>query len=494
MMVPPAEFAPDRGPFDPQSSDNILNAIPIANGYGPWPMLTEYSDALPAAPRGYFMTMDTGGGIHIFSATATKLYKLDVTTRAWTDVTRASGGDYTDIGADEQWRFIRHGNIVFAVSLNNVVQTYTIGSSTDFANITATTGTVPQSRVVTVIGDHVVLGEHNTQSRMMTWSGQDAPLNWLAQEKNSSFQVFPDGDEIVAIVGFEDGGLVLQRMAIREMLRSGNSYDPWAFQKVEDRLGSISPQSVVSAGRDVFFRAEDGFYRYGRPSAAIGANRVDEFFLADVAPDYRIQVEGTIDPIKHRVLWRYRSQSLVSTSPVLTDRILLYDYVLDRWSLVNQRLTGFFSAATPGYTLETLDNVSSSIDDLQISLDSRAWAAGVPLVAGFTEDFKLGFFAGDSAEAIMQTTDAQTVPGRRARVRGLRPTSDVSTIYGRVSRKDRHGGAREWTGEAVVNADTGVIPVRSAGLLHRAEIRIPAASTWSFLHGVEVDAIPEGMR
>lgn len=489
-MIPFPEFAPDRSKFDPSVTDYVRNVVPSPNGYSPFLSFSGVGTAVPAAPRGAIHFIDSLGDSHIFVGTETALYKWDPNTLTFTDVSGPSA-PYA-VANDERWSFCLFGDDVIASNKNDPVQTYTINSSTDFADLA---GSPPDSRIVAVVGDHVVLGELSTQSRQVYWSGINAPAHWTVRSRGSDFQVFPDGGEIFAIIGFENGGLIIQREAIREMRRAASIPELiWEFQKVEENRGAIAPRSIASAGRDIFYLARDGFYKYGEPSIPIGRNRIDRFVTDDLDDTFRTFVEGTINPGVKQVIWRYRSSDLVSADTFLTDRVLIYDWGIDRWSVADTQLTGVFSAGSPGFTLDNLDTLGFTLDTLPFSLDSAVWAGGIPLLAGFDPDYKLGFFQGAALEATLRTNVIGLFPGQRGFVRGFRPIADAATMTGRVAIQDKPGGATTWTESASANSTTGYIPIRRPGRYHRVEATIAAGETWTHAIGVEPDAAPEGLR
>ncbi|BCV04324.1 MAG: hypothetical protein CM15mV83_560 [uncultured marine virus] len=67
--------------------------------------------------------------------------------------------------------------------------------------------------------------------------------------------------------------------------------------------------------------------------------------------------------------------------------------------MVKRETTADFIASveTEGITLESLDNYSASLDDLDISLDDRFWVADNTLLAG-VEDRKIVAFSAQPRE------------------------------------------------------------------------------------------------
>src|SRR5262249_10895390 len=143
-MLAFGDYRPDLTAYPGASSQLIQNAVPRGDGYGPFPSLSAYSAALPAACRGYFYARKNDGTIVVFAGTASKLYKLDNTALTWTDVS-AGGGSYSALPSTAHWQFAQFGNVVIAVQINVAPQAFDITSSTSFA---ALGGSPPQASCV----------------------------------------------------------------------------------------------------------------------------------------------------------------------------------------------------------------------------------------------------------------------------------------------------------------------------------------------------------
>jgi hypothetical protein len=132
--LPFGEYRPDLSDLDGEHSRSLLNVIPQGDGYGPIRDIAALTAALPAACRGYFYARATDNTILVFAGTATKLYLLNNTTFQWDDVS-ASGGTYTTLNSEAQWSFAQFGNRVIATQANDDMQSYVIGSSSEFADL-----------------------------------------------------------------------------------------------------------------------------------------------------------------------------------------------------------------------------------------------------------------------------------------------------------------------------------------------------------------------
>lgn len=98
-ILPFADWRPDLSAYKGKSSQLIQNVFPRADGYGPVAGVSQYSQALASACRGFFYARNNDQSITVFAATATRLYKLNNTDFTWTDVSK---GSYTAVGNGEQ--------------------------------------------------------------------------------------------------------------------------------------------------------------------------------------------------------------------------------------------------------------------------------------------------------------------------------------------------------------------------------------------------------
>ena len=484
-MITFPEYAPDRSRLDPAVTDTATNVVPKAGGYGPFPQQSIVSSALAAVPRGAFLARDNAGAYSIFAFTAGKAYKFNTSTSGWDDVTKAA----TTYGlpASEAWAVEQFGTQVIASNSFDENQVFTLGSSTEFADLG---GGSPKALRNTVVSEFFVVGRTDDYGiNSIAWSGINDATYWTPGRRASDYQVFPDGGEVLGVIGAERGGLVFQDSAIREMVFNPSSPFIFNFEKTDESKTIIAPRGIVRAGGQIFYIALEGFYRYGRPSAPIGNERVDRFFAEDVNQSYIWQTQASADPINHKVYWRYTSND--SNSAEATDRVLVYDYALDRWSVMNIDLTWLFPAVTPGETLESLDALGYTLDTLPASLDSRFWAGGVPLIGGFDTSYRLVFFSGAPMAATVGTGDVMLLSPRRAFVNGWRPVTDAPSISGRVGVRDWTGGNLTWkTSYDVLR--TGEIPARANGRTHRFEASISAGTQWSYLHGLDPSSVTDG--
>ena len=130
--------------------------------------------------------------------------------------------------------------------------------------------------------------------------------------------------------------------------------------------------------------------------------KVDRTFLADLDKGNLQLFMGAADPRSTRVYWAYKSVSgAVGTA---YDKLLGYDFLLDRFFPVSMPGEYLLGVSQTGLTLENLDTISSSIDAMTLSLDAYATAVQ-PEIAQFNTAHLLGFFRGQNLEATLESAE-----------------------------------------------------------------------------------------
>ena len=279
---------------------------------------------------------------------------------------------------------------------------------------------------------------------------------------------------------------------MRRMVYAPGSPVIFNIERIAEDKGLMAPYSLIRAGDRIFFLAPQGFQTMlsstGVP-APIGKERFDRSFFSDLDAGNLQLVIGCADPAATRV---YRAYKYQGGSAGLFDKILCYDYALDRAAIILQAGEYMASLARPGLTLENLDSISSSIDALTFSLDDVATSA-LSKLSAVDSAHKLNFFSGSNLEATLDTAEQGLDGGRRARVKGFRSVTDAATCFGSVGARENIRSAVTYSTEQAVNGK-GLCPANVSTRLARGRVRIPAATPWSFASGVEPFFAPEGKR
>lgn len=395
---------------------------------------------------------------------------------------------YAAIASTAQWQFVQFNNFVIAVHVNVPPQVFDLRTDSAF---TALGGSPPQAAYISVVNRFVVLSGLSTTDGVYTvrWSGLNATTTWTSGVNQSDSQVLPDGGIVRGVTG-GDSGLVFQDSAIRRLTYAPGSPYIFGIDRIATDDGLFAPYSLISAADRVFYLSPQGFKMLlpGGYPTPIGKEKVDRTVLAEIDSSNLQLMLGASDPTHTRVFWAYKTRS---SSASAFDRIIVYDWMLERWAIV--RASGEFitSLATPGLTLEGLDTAyGTNIDTIALgSLDDISISSQVRL-AGVDTTHKMGFFSGGSLEAIMETSE-HGGDGRRIYVRGYRPVTDATSIFGSVSQRENLQAAPTYTSESQVNG-IGKIDTRVSTRYARGKVRIPAGEIWTYASGLEPDVKLEG--
>lgn len=481
-LVPFGEYRPDVSDFEGQSTRNIVNVIPQGDGYGPMLDFSVLTQALPGPCLGSFYALKSDGSVSVFAATATGLYRLSNTDQSWISVS----GVYSSVPNNRNWFFAQFNNLVIAVQGNVVPQVYDLTSSSSFANLA---GSPPQAAYISVVGRFLVLSGLTSNPTRIHWSGLNDTTQWTSGVNSSDYQDLPDGGLVGPIAGNEQSAFIFQDTAIRRMVYAPGSAIIFQIQRISQDKGLFAPYSVVRSGEKIFFFSAQGFQVIdsGGLPTQIGRERVDKTFFADLDRSNLHYFVGAADPRSTKVYWAYKSSSGVAGKH---DKLIGYDYTLNRWFTI--RMTGQFllGVSQPGITLEGLDAFFSSIDAMTSSLDSFALSV-TPEIAQFDAQNRLGFFRGATLEATLETAE-QGNNGDHIFVRGFRPITDATSILGSASYRETLRETPNAGVEASMNTRTGRIDLRRSTRYSRLKVRIPAGATWTYCAGVEPDVVAEG--
>lgn len=486
-LIQYGEYRPDVSDYEGSTSKNILNVLPQGDGYGPFQDFAGYANSLPAACRGAFYALRGDGTVATFAGTEDKLYILDNTTFGWVDASKGAS-TYGAVDQKGQWRFAQFNNLVFATQANDVLQVFNLSSSTAFGDAL---GSPPQAAYIEVVGRFLVLSGLQSTPYRIQWSGLNdvnSADSWTSGLNSSDFQDLPDGGIVRGVAGGEYG-TIFQDQAIRRMIYAPGSPVIFQIERVTQDQGLYAPYSIIRSGDAVFFYSAKGFYQIspGGLPQQIGRERVDRTFFIDLDKDNPQLFMGAADPRGTRVFWAYKSANGLDG---VYDTVLGYDRALDRFFKVMMKGQYLFSLSQTGLTLESLDALSGSIDDMVASLDSYPTSV-TPEIAQFDSSGLLGFFRGANLEATLETAE-QGTDGRRLFIKGFRPITDASTFMGSASYRDNPQDLAQQTVETPRNPRTGRCDFRKETRYSRFRTRIPAGTAWTFMSGVEPDITTAG--
>lgn len=488
-VIPFGEWLPDQPTFGLQGSTVVINALPDANAYRPMPGLLIFStNGVGGRVLGGVFATDAQGNNYNYCGDASALYLL--TQNSFSVATRIAGGNYTTLG-DDMWEFASWGNTVIAVTGSEQPQQISLGS-TNFIQLSVGVA----ARHIAVMRDFVVLGNVSDSASnvyRVRWSSINNPTDFAPSAATlSDYQDLPsEGGPVMKLVGGEYG-IIFQRRRISRMIFIGAPVI-WQFDPIHNSIGALAPRCVAAYQNMIFFLSDDGFYALeGMDLNPIGRGKVDAFFWSDVHQSYTQRISAAIDPINKTVMWAYASNSTTSGN---SDKLIVYSWAYKRWTLVQGLDVEYLlSAISNGYVLEALDNITTDLDSLPVSLDSVQWTGGQVILSAYNSNHKMGRFNGSSMPATVTTGEFQLFPQQRAMLREVRPVAiglSASLTLTVLNRNNLTESVSVGAANVAVNA-TGLAPVRVSARYMNIELDV--AGTFKQLLGVEVEGTLAGAR
>jgi hypothetical protein len=465
------EWLPDQ-PAIVDSLKDATNVVPLSIGYGSFPSSVDYSNAasedLLVAFAGKYAT-----STQLFAGGASKLFKFNPSTLNLDDVSKVGGYAATD------WSIVQFGNVILAADNASKIQAWTMGTSTAFADVAAT---APVAKYLTAVRDFVVAGylDGGTNANKLQWSDINNETNWTAgAASQSDFQILSQGNSITGMSGGEFGLIFMEKAVIR-MSYIGSPFF-FQFDSISTNLGCMDNGTIVQFGKVTYFLSDNGFYSCdGTTVTAIGNEKVDKYFFANLDMNKLSTISSAIDPVKKLVVWNYPNISGGRS-------LIIYNYQINKWSQASTSVNYINSIATAGYTLDDLD-VFGTLDSLTTSLDDRLWTGGKFLFAGVTGK-KISTFTGANMTANLTTSDIEQ--GYSSVVTLVRPQIDNGSCSVAVASRKELDDTITF-GNQVVTTSEGRVPLRSAGRYHRFNI-IPSGN-WTNAIAIDVEIAPQGNR
>lgn len=475
--IPFADYLPDLPDFGPGSS-NILNVIPHAKSYKQFRDLSQYSTAIGEYCRGATWMEDTSGTFYNFAGDRNKLYQLSGTS--WTDVSKSTAVTAYSTASAEQWEFIKWGNKAIATNYSDNLQVITLGS----ANFADLGGSPPKARHINVVRDFIVLGDIASAPNRVQWSGINNETQWASSAPLQSDSQDLQGNfgAVMAIVGGERG-YIFQEHAIWLMTYIGSPVI-FQFDLIEDSRGAFASKSVIKVGSMIFYLSDDGFYKMeGGNSTPIGANRIDKTFFNDLDSSNSYRITCTADISNKLIVWAYPGSGNSGGTP---NKLLIYDYINDKWTPAQIATEQLFRSVSTGYTLEQLTAVSQSLDTLPASLDSRQWAGGKLSFAAFNSSHQYATFTGTALTATVETSETDlslfikdksgSSDGRMMHVTEVRPIIAGGTHTVSVGTRNTQNETVSYSAASSENT-SGFYPIRTNSRYQRFKVDISGGFT-----------------
>ena len=486
MQVPFGEWLPDQPDHGKQGANVATNVYHAANTYKRFPSLVDYSSNTTSTDsKGAGSFRDNSNTVYNFVATRTNIYQL--ASGAFTSRKASLTGDHDDF-----WTFTQFGEYVIASNGVDAAQYYLMGTSTNFANLTAiqTAGTAPVFRVSGVVRDFLVVGNITNATNRIQWSGINDITVWSG--KQSDYQDLPgSGGQVVAITSGEVGYVFRQNQIIRMDYVGGSVV--FRLSVISPNRGAVYGRTVCQDNRQIFFYADDGFYQInGDQILPIGVEKVNRYFDLNLNKAYSDRICAAVDPFNQLAMWLFPSTSNASNTTGICDKIIIYNYATKKWSLADASASTIFSQFVGAYTVELMDILSQNLENINAALDTDFWSGGQVLLGAIDSDYKAAIFSGTANECEMETAEIEPFPGMRANITGVRPIVDATATL-TVKARERLADTESET-SSVSMRDSGINPVRKSGRYIRANVKVPSGTTFTHAQGIDLVASRAGTR
>ncbi len=473
------EWMPDQPGITGALMD-AKNVVSQAVGYGPLPTAATFSVAADQNLTTLIAGKTPANATKLFAAGSTKIFDVSG-VGALTNVSKVGG--YTPNAFSDRFRFTQFGNVIIGTNYSDPMQAYTLGTSTAFADLSAS---APICRYLTVVRDFVVTAFTTESSTVyptrVRWSDINDETNWTpGATSQADYQDIPDGGQIVGIRGGEFG-LVFMEKGIHRMTYIGTPLI-FQFDNISRGKGCIAAGSIAQVQGVTFFLSDDGFYMCdGQSVTPIGAEKVDRYFFSDADESEFNTMSAAIDPVRKLVIWNYKTT-------FAQRKLIIYNFKTQKWTYGDAGADYISDASTAAVTLEGLDSISASIDALTVSLDSILYMGGKYFLGGTNGAYVITY-NGQPATGQIITGDV-SLGGRSVAILA-RPQVDNGSAD--VSVASRTLLSDQLNFSTPVSADyENRVSLRSNGYFHRFKVT-PTGSSWKTAVSVDVDIAPQGVR
>jgi len=473
------EWMPDQPGISGALTD-ANNVVSQAIGYGPLPTAATFSDEASEN----LITLVAGktplGETELFAAGNTKIYDVSG-VGALTDVSKSGG--YTPNSYDDRFRFTQFGNVIIGTNFSDPMQSYTLGTSTAFDDLSAS---APVCRYLTVVRDFVVAAFVDVSGTIypsrVQWSDINDETNWVSgPTTQADYQDLPDGGQIIGIRGGEFGVVFLEK-SIYRMSYVGTPFI-FQFDNISRGKGCIAAGSLAQLQGITFFLSDDGFYMCdGQSITQIGAEKVDRFFFNDADEGQFGMMSAAVDPVRKLVIWNYLDK-------FQQRKLIIYNFKTQKWTHGEANSDYISDASTAATSIDDLDSISASIDALEVSLDSILYVGGKYFLGG-TSGAYVVTYNGQPATGQIITGDLSL--GGRSTITLARPQVDNGSASVAIASRVLLSNEVSFGSEIAADSENR-ISLRSNGYYHRVKL-IPSGDNWKTAVSVDVDITQQGVR
>lgn len=464
-------FAPDLASYNPKYSSRVINMEPTADGWGPLPSFRVVGTGLPSECRGAITVIKSDGSRDVYAGTYTGLYKFNIGTAGFDDVTRLSGPYSMSQG--DFWTFTQiediNGSRLVATNGVDSPQFIDINVGVRF-NVLPN---APIAKFCAAVGGFLVLGRLATDFAAVAWSAFRDTQSWNYGYGGSDLQPIPDGGEVKALVGSEGGAVIFQTNKIRSL---SLTYDDVVFRMrvIHDNIGCFASYSVIQVGNTLFWYDQGGYYE-GIEAKPIGDERVNAYVRRIANDDNLKLMQCGINPRNKMVWWLVQQAN--------GQRVMIgYKWAIGEWTTSDVNVNYIFKAAAPGYTIDSLWTLLGyTMDDIPFSFDASFWSGSqIEVMAGFDASGNYGYFEGPNLQAVLETADLELNANGFTFLRSVAPITDAdrSAITVEVATSEVVGGSFVWHTAEILNQYSGMAFPCKDSRIHKIRFTI-APTTWN---------------
>lgn len=465
-MIALGPWEPDRSP---RLNDSILSvadgAFPTPDGWRPAKQIVYDEDPLALTCKGAASFTSSTGVSAIIAGTNTTLYRS--TAGGWSEL--QSG---FNVQGNGRWRFAQFGGLAIATNGIDAMQKIDLGSFV----VTPLGGSPPKFTMLAVVKDFLVGGIWNGVVNTVGWSGINNPEFWTTAQRQADVNILASGGEVKGILGGEYG-VILQRNRITRMDYVGGNLI-FQINETSSNIGCVTVHSVAQWGNLGFFLSDAGFMMWdGSQAVPIGEEKVNRWFFERYPASEWDLMSTAIDQVNKCVLWS------------MSDRVIVYNWVLQRWGTLPIAADIVFSGVTKTIMLDEQDPAFGALDDDLDgvglpSFDDSSFVGGDPRTY-FVNGTGMGAMTGDPMAATFTGGDIELFPGKRANLRYVRPDIDVNSgVTLTIDGKQRLGDVYSASSASTIVV-SGDMPCRASARYFRPTWAIAAGTDWTYMRSAE---------
>lgn len=453
---------------------------PTPRGYGPFPSLSVggTATALSGAPRGLFGYQTADGTWQIVGFTSSTM-ELKLSDDTWSSI---DSGLTTTSGDD--WCALRFGTKLLYTNTTEGMRAYDVeagGAASAVAAAKDPRWAFECGNILFVL-DCIDNGG-DRDNKLIRSSAFSDHTNFVT--KGADYQPLESGGALIWGAKLADTTAIVLQQGGGKLIQVGNVGNAlWGIQTIFDGFGPVGSKSCVAFNGMAYWIATDGFRRWGLGMSepeAIGAGLIDRWFLDRVDQSDMSLIQGSIDPFRKNVMWRFKRASNSSTT--VFEDIIGFNWQFKKWFTLTVQSSYLGYSAQTAATWDAYDATATwDAVDAGLIWDGRFLQGGQPIFGAMDADYKFGYFSGSSMEATLETavsnSPVSSLIGRATPM----DDSDDGTLE--LGVRDALNDATTWkTGAA--KTTSGRVPLRGRGKFIAFRRNITAASSWTQAYGID---------